>query len=109
MVKAISREQVNAMIRKNEEFVLIEALPEKYFNEAHLPGAVQMDYTEVVDRAADYITDKERKIVVYCASTECLNSSKAAKQLDSLGYSNVYEYAEGKQDWVESGLPVESN
>jgi hypothetical protein len=25
-----------------------------------------------------------------------------------MGYSAVREYAEGKQDWVEAGLPVET-
>jgi rhodanese-related sulfurtransferase len=24
-----------------------------------------------------------------------------------MGYTNVAEYAEGKQDWIEAGLPVE--
>ena len=24
-----------------------------------------------------------------------------------MGYSNVHEYAEGKRDWVEAGLPLE--
>ena len=27
--------------------------------------------------------------------------------LAALGYTNVREYAEGKQDWIEAGLPVE--
>jgi hypothetical protein len=25
-----------------------------------------------------------------------------------MGYTNVRDYAEGKQDWIEAGLPVES-
>jgi hypothetical protein len=26
-----------------------------------------------------------------------------------MGYSNVRDYAEGKQDWIEAGLPIESH
>jgi hypothetical protein len=26
-----------------------------------------------------------------------------------MGYSNVRDYAEGKQDWIEAGLPTESH
>jgi len=25
-----------------------------------------------------------------------------------MGYANVRDYAEGKQDWIEAGLPIES-
>jgi hypothetical protein len=32
----------------------------------------------------------------------------AAGQLISLGYSNVRKYAEGKQDWTEAGLELQS-
>jgi rhodanese-related sulfurtransferase len=28
--------------------------------------------------------------------------------LAALGYTNVLDYAEGKQDWIDAGLPVES-
>jgi len=63
-------------------------------------------YTEVSDIAQNLLPDKEATIVVYCASTECQNSSKAARTLEDLGYKNVHEYAEGKQHWLEAGLPV---
>ncbi len=109
MVKSISREQVCASIKLKDDVVLVEAFPEKYYNDAHLPGAIQMDYSEVGEKAEKLIIDKDVKIVVYCASTECQNSTKASRHLDSLGYKNVYEYVEGKQDWIEAGLPVETN
>ncbi len=32
----------------------------------------------------------------------------AAQTLASLGYTNVVEYAQGKEDWIEAGLPIES-
>jgi rhodanese-related sulfurtransferase len=28
--------------------------------------------------------------------------------LKDLGYGNVYDYEEGKQDWIEAGLQTES-
>ena len=109
MVNTISRQQLKDHIEKGTDLILVEALPEKYFSEAHLPGAIQMDFTEVRDKAPLLLQNKDDMIVVYCASTECQNSTKGAKQLDSIGYTNVYEYVEGKQDWIEAGLPVESN
>ena len=32
----------------------------------------------------------------------------AARELAALGYTNVRDYAEGKQDWIDAGLPVET-
>lgn len=34
-------------------------------------------------------------------------SPRAAWRLESLGFSEVYEYAPGKQDWITAGLPTE--
>jgi rhodanese-related sulfurtransferase len=45
--------------------------------------------------------------VTYCASLTCRNSEIAANKLIALGYTNVRDYAEGKADWIEAGLPVE--
>src|SRR5205823_13430884 len=32
---------------------------------------------------------------------------RAAARLESLGFSNVYEYKPGKEDWLAAGLPSE--
>ena len=48
------------------------------------------------------------EIVTYCSNLGCRNSGIAQAKLEALGYTNVAKYAEGKQDWVEAGLPTES-
>ncbi len=105
-MRQISREELRDNLILGEAVTLIEALPEKYWQESHLPGALQIDYTEVADKANMLLPDKEAKVVVYCASTKCQNSNKAARTLEDLGYTNVHEYAQGKQHWLEAGLPV---
>ena len=105
-MKQITREELRDKLIMGEPLTLVEALPEKYWKDSHLPGALQMDYTEVIDLAPKLLPDLEAAIVVYCASTECQNSSIAARTLEKLGYSNVHEYAEGKQHWLEAGLPT---
>jgi CBS domain-containing protein len=34
-------------------------------------------------------------------------SPRAAWQLEALGYTNVYDFVEGKIDWISHGLPTE--
>ncbi|HML96761.1 MAG TPA: rhodanese-like domain-containing protein [Thermodesulfobacteriota bacterium] len=105
-MKNISRDELKGIL-ENGGVTIVEALSERSWKDGHLPGAVQLDYPEVRERAGDVLPDKDAKIVVYCANEVCRNSVKAAEELEALGYTNVYEYAGGKQDWVEAGLALE--
>ncbi len=105
-MKRISREELRDKLIIHENLKLVEALPKKYWERSHIPGAVQMDYKEVLQKADRLLPDRGAQIVVYCASTECQNSSIAVRELENLGYTNVHEYVEGKQHWLEAGLPI---
>lgn len=106
MLNNISREEIKDTLDRGKAVTFIEALPEKYFNETHLPGALQINYDEVDVKAPQLLPDKSAMIVVYCSNLSCANSGKAAIRLVQLGYSNVFKYAEGKQGWIEAGFPV---
>ena len=45
-------------------------------------------------------------IVTYCGGIKCPSSKQAADKLASLGYTNVWAYEGGLQDWTEGGLPL---
>ena len=107
-MKRITRDELKGYLDNGANVTLVEALPEMYWRKSHIPGALQMDFTEVDDKAASLLPNKDDKIVVYCASTECQNSTKAARALESLGYSEIHEYVEGKQDWEKAGYPLTS-
>ena len=109
MFNNISREEIKDTLDRREAIILVEALPEKYFNETHLPGAIQINYDEVDVKAPQLLPDKSAMIVVYCSNISCTNSGKTAERLSQLGYSNIFKYAEGKQGWIEAGLPVEKD
>ena len=36
-------------------------------------------------------------------------SPRAAWQLESFGFEQVYDYVAGKNDWISNGLPVEGD
>lgn len=107
-VKEITREELEAKLDRGEEVVLVETLGPRYYEGAHLPGAINIPHTEVDALAPQMLPDKSAQIVVYCSNRACQNSPQAARKLDALGYKNVYDYEEGKQDWAEAGLPTES-
>ncbi len=109
MVNRITRDQLKAKLDGGEKIYLVEALPEKYFLEKHLPGAIDLPHDRVAELAPELLSDRAAEIVVYCASTTCQNSTIAAEKLMALGYTNVRDYKEGKQDWVDAGLPTETS
>jgi rhodanese-related sulfurtransferase len=107
MAPKITRHELERLIEKGE-VTLVEALPEQYFDQEHLPSAIQVDYEQLEEQAPERLPDKDAPIVTYCASLTCRNSEIAANKLVALGYTDVREYAEGKADWIEAGLPVEA-
>ena len=107
MVKTITLAQLRGRLESANPPALLEALPERYFADKHLPGAVHFPHDQVDRLAAKVVQDKSAEIVVYCASATCRNSHIAAQRLVQLGYVNVSVYAGGKQEWEEAGLPFE--
>lgn len=107
MTDQISRQQIVESLIRGEDIALVEALPPMYFRKEHLPGAVNLPLGELDALAARRLPAKDAFIVVYCADAACPNSRIAAARLRELGYTNVREYVEGKQDWIAAGLPTE--
>ena len=103
----ITRDELRRAIEEGGVTV-VEALPAMYFEDAHLPGAINIPHDEVRELAPALLPDRSAPIVTYCANTPCRNSGIAAATLVAMGYTDVREYVEGKQDWTEAGLPVEA-
>lgn len=107
MTTLLNLNELNARRAANPNLVLVEALPEKYYREGHLPGARHLPHDEVSTQAPAVLPERDAEIVVYCASVTCQNSHIAARALERLGYSRVGVFTGGKKDWIEAGLPVE--
>jgi rhodanese-related sulfurtransferase len=107
MPKTITLAQLRSRLDSMNPPTLLEALPERYYADKHLPGALHFPHDQVDQLAAAAVSDKAADIVVYCASPTCRNSHIAAQRLIQLGYANVAVYAGGKQEWAEAGLPFD--
>jgi len=107
-VRPITRQELQRKLESDaSRTVVVEALGPKYYDDAHLPGARNLPHDRVDQLAGAVLPDKDTTVVVYCSNTACQNSAIASRRLVQLGYTNVREYVEGKQDWIEAGLPVE--
>jgi rhodanese-related sulfurtransferase len=107
-VTIISRDELHQRLESDEPTVVVEALGPTYFDDAHIPGARNLPHDRVDELAAIVVPDPSAFVVVYCANTPCPNSAVASRRLVELGYTDVHEYVEGKEDWAQAGLPLES-
>lgn len=105
----ISRDQLWAKIRHGDDFVLLETLAPSSYAYGHLPGALNLPPDEVKQRAHELIPSRDAEVVVYCGNRNCHASTHAANELESLGYVRVLDYLDGKADWKQAGLPMETS
>ena len=106
MPSHISRDDLRLRMTSTESPILVEALGAGYYQDAHLPGAINIPPGHVDRLAAALLPDRQAPIVVYCSGTGA-SSDAVARRLEELGYPNVAVYGGGKEEWVEHGLPVE--
>jgi rhodanese-related sulfurtransferase len=66
-VRTIERDELKNKIDAKEYFFLVETLAPQYYQEGHLPGAVNLPPDKVRELALSVLPDKNAEIVVYCA------------------------------------------
>ncbi len=108
MTELISRTDLEALVATGD-VVLVDALPASYYDQTHLPAAINLVESDVDAQAARLLPDKSAPIVTYCSNEACTNSQAVATRLERLGYTSVRKYREGIQDWVAAGNPTESS
>lgn len=90
-VKAITHDQVKKwMDEKTGQFVILDVRTEQEFAQGHIPGAMQVQVTELASPKGQALLPKDPNmpIVVYCRSGN--RSNEAAQQLQKMGFKEVY-------------------
>lgn len=105
--KLVSREQLKQKFIRGDKFHLIEVLKDEEHVSQRLPGTVVVALPHLRELSSKLLLNKEAEIVFYSMNNGSRPSAMAASELAAMGYRNVFEYREGKRDWIASGLPVE--
>lgn len=103
-MKNIDRDTLKRMNEvEHEDFVLINVLSREDFNKQHIRTSINISvkHEDFAERVAEVAGSKDRKVVVYCANFDCDASPKAAKKLASAGFTRIYDYEGGTEDWFE--------
>jgi rhodanese-related sulfurtransferase/CBS domain-containing protein len=105
MVREILRNEVQQLVA-DPEVQLVDVLPTREYEDAHLPGAIHLPLTELTRETAAKLR-RDRPVIVYCHDARWDLSPRAAWRLESLGFTQVFDYVAGKVDWLANGLPTE--
>lgn len=103
MITRIDANEVEKRLKSSKYVVVLEALPEKYFKQGHLPGALNLPHDVPDTDILKALPDRATEIITYCANRPCANSEILAERLVELGYTNVFDFYDGKEGWVKSG------
>ncbi len=85
---------------------LVDVRTPKEYNNAHIPGAIMIDYNGANFKNEFTKLDKNVPVLIYCRSGR--RSSRAMKVLEGMGFT-VYNLDKGFLKWKEDGMKIEGN
>lgn len=110
LTKEELRERLKSEQPDNEDprsgYALVNVLGADAFREQHIPGSINIPKGEEEEFERRFEKDKE--IIVYCASPDCDASPTVARELADRGFDSIRDYEAGMSEWKEAGYPVES-
>jgi len=105
--KTVNAAQVVDLVDKEAKLVIIDARIAEEFKEASIEGAVNIVNTDFTPEAmAKAVPSKSTPVLIYCNGLKCGRAADAVKKAVGFGYTNVYYYALGMQEWKEKSMPV---
>jgi len=99
----ITPDKLNTML-KNKDFVFVNVHIPFAGNIADTDLSIPYDQISTSENLAQLPTDKNAKIVLYCRSGRM--SEIAAKELVSLGYTNIWNLDGGMVEWEQAGFEI---
>jgi len=109
-IKTITLEELRRLLQSDEDFILANSLNKENFDEGYIPKSINLSIhsEDFEENTKGIIPNKNRKIIVYCRHSKCETSDEAYEKLIEMGYSNVYIYRGGLEEWSNSGYPLVS-
>jgi rhodanese-related sulfurtransferase len=109
-MKTVTTEDLKALKDQNGELTLVNTLAAEAFQKTKIPGAINipLESNDFVARVEQAAGGKHKPVVVYCASKQCDSSEKAARKLESVGFTDVSRYTDGAAAWQQEPEEVAS-
>ena len=103
----VNARQIFDLIEKNPRIVILDNRKEEDFAAGHIEGAIRLIDTDVsAETLAKQIPAKDMPVLFYCNGVKCGRAAKATEKAVQFGYTRVYYYALGMDEWNKEGLPL---
>ena len=103
----VSAEEMIELVEKFDDLVIIDSRKKSDVAKGYIEGSVSMPNTETnAASLAKHVPSKATPIAFYCNGIKCGRSMKAAKIALAEGYTNIYWFRGGIQEWEAKGLTV---
>lgn len=103
----ITAEELLDLKAEFTDLVIIDARSSEEANALNIEGAVSVsDRTLSPNTLASMTKDKFTPLVIFGADEHSVHGFKAARQAVALGYSYVFWFRGGMQEWLDKGMPV---
>lgn len=108
-MKTLKADELKKTIADKSQIPVINVLDRGDFNDRHIPGSINVPLSEgdFVQNVQQKLGDKTKPVILYCASSECDASEKAAKKLEAAGFTDVRDFESGIQGWEDAGYKFE--
>jgi rhodanese-related sulfurtransferase len=99
---------LKTLINSGVPLTILDARSGKYDDGKRIADALSLNAESKPEEVSKVLPKKDALIVTYCANLKCPASNALYNHLKSLGYTNLIEYPEGIQGWIEAGNPVKA-
>ncbi len=103
----VSAEEVVSLVGEMPELIIIDARKPSDYAKGHIEGAVSLPNTETdAESLAKVIPAKGHPVLFYCNGVKCGRSVESARAAVSAGYTNIYWFRGGMEEWQAKAMPV---
>lgn len=90
------------------DLVILDNRKPADYNEGHIEGAIRLIDTDITgpESVAKVVPSTDTPVLFYCNGMKCGRAAKAVEKAVSYGYTKVYYYANGMDEWRAQGLPL---
>jgi len=106
----VSAEKLIDLLQSSPDLVVIDSRKPSDRAKGFIEGSVALPNTDTNEASlAKHIKNKSTPIAFYCNGIKCGRSYAASKIAIKLGYTNIYWFRGGWDEWIQKGLPVMKN
>jgi rhodanese-related sulfurtransferase len=104
-IRKLNSSDVNDILKKNHDFIVIDVRTEEEFKAGHIKGAININIRQPDAFVKIDKLNRKAKYIVYCRTSN--RSKVAVDYMVTKGFMNIYHMMDGFVGWLQNGFPIE--